>query len=322
MKKFLLFAAMLMVYLPLGFSQGGETTVVRHGSTLPTVCQVGDTFMYNNGGVTAFYLNTAITSGACTWSAGTSSNGFPISATQHVQSGGSIVFDSGGGFSCAAGSTCNAATATAPASVPWTVPNGGTGLTTQTSNVIYKGNGASAESVSSITDNGTTVTTTDTGGYSGPAYVATGPGPVLYSPITRANNCTVVAGQLCIDQDSTANRWVASNNGGAVSPILLKSDLGFGSTVSVFGTAPSVSSNAGSGSLTHGTDNSGIVATGTASTATTVTVGVGWGTWAACTVSASTALALPYVSAISKSAVTFTYVTTGTPALYYSCSGQ
>ena len=106
--------------------------------------------------------------------AGGSGTGFPVTGTVHVQTGGSIVFDSGGGFTCAAGSTCNAATASAPASVPWTVPNGGSGLTTKTTNVLYKGNGASAEAVSSITDNGTTVTTTDTGGYSGPAYTATG----------------------------------------------------------------------------------------------------------------------------------------------------
>jgi hypothetical protein len=38
-------------------------------------------------------------------------------------------------------------------------------------------------------------------------------------------------------------------------------------------------------------------------------------------VSANNATALPYVSAISKTAVTFTYVTTGTPTLYYTCFG-
>ena len=37
------------------------------------------------------------------------------------------------------------------------VPNGGTGLSTQTANVIYKGNGTGVELVSSITDNGTTI---------------------------------------------------------------------------------------------------------------------------------------------------------------------
>jgi hypothetical protein len=93
-------------------------------------------------------------------------------------------------------------------------------------------------------------------------------------------------------------------------------------TVYVEGTAPTVSSNAGTGSLTHGTDNAGIIATGTASTASTLTFHTGWATWAACAVNASTATALPYVSAISASAVTFTYVTTGTPTLYYHCYGQ
>lgn len=92
-------------------------------------------------------------------------------------------------------------------------------------------------------------------------------------------------------------------------------------TQSVSGPAPSVSSNAGTGSLTDGNDNAGIIATGVASTATTLTFGTGWGTWSSCVVSASTATAQPYVSAISNTAVTFTYVTTGTPHLYYVCLG-
>lgn len=58
--------------------------------------------------------------------------------------------------------------------LPLTVPNGGTGLATQTSNVIYKGNGTGVETVSSITDNGTTVTSTDTGGYVAPVFVSSG----------------------------------------------------------------------------------------------------------------------------------------------------
>jgi hypothetical protein len=83
-----------------------------------------------------------------------------------------------------------------------------------------------------------------------------------------------------------------------------------------------VSSNAGTGTLTKGTDNAGIIATGTASTASTLTYHTAYQTWSSCTVSASTSTALPYVSAISKTAVTFTYVTTGTPSLYYHCFGQ
>jgi hypothetical protein len=54
------------------------------------------------------------------------------------------------------------------------VANGGTGLATQTSNVIYKGNGTGVEQVSSITDNGTTAASTDTGGYVAPVFVANG----------------------------------------------------------------------------------------------------------------------------------------------------
>jgi hypothetical protein len=85
--------------------------------------------------------------------------------------------------------------------------------------------------------------------------------------------------------------------------------------------APTVSSNAGTGSLTHGTDNAGIIATGTASTTSTLTFNQGWATWASCTVNANNATAQPYISAISNTAVTFTYVTTGTPTLYYTCFG-
>ena len=54
------------------------------------------------------------------------------------------------------------------------VAGGGTGLATLTSNVIYKGNGTSAMSVSSMTDNGTSVTSSDTGGYVAPVFQANG----------------------------------------------------------------------------------------------------------------------------------------------------
>jgi len=54
------------------------------------------------------------------------------------------------------------------------VANGGTGIATQTSNVIYKGNGTGVEVVSSMTDNATTVTSTDTGGYVAPVFVSSG----------------------------------------------------------------------------------------------------------------------------------------------------
>lgn len=54
------------------------------------------------------------------------------------------------------------------------VANGGTGLATQTSNVVYKGNGTGVEQVSSMTDNGTNVTSTDTGGFIAPVFVSNG----------------------------------------------------------------------------------------------------------------------------------------------------
>ena len=74
------------------------------------------------------------------------------------------------------------------------VANGGTGLGTLTSNVIYKGNGTTAEAVSSVTDNGTTVTSTDSGGYSAPklvSTVATGTAPLTITSTTTVPNLTV-----------------------------------------------------------------------------------------------------------------------------------
>jgi Pectate lyase superfamily protein len=84
------------------------------------------------------------------------------------------------------------------------------------------------------------------------------------------------------------------------------------------GTAPTASA----GTLT-GTNAGGYVASLSAATSVTVTfANSGWNTWASCTASPSVSLsAAPYVSAISKSAVTFTFPSlTGT--LYYNCSGN
>ena len=75
------------------------------------------------------------------------------------------------------------------------VVGGGTGLATQTSNVLYKGNGTSPEAVSSITDNGTTVSTTE-------PITSTG-------PITSGSSGGV-AGALLLPQGTTNGHATAS----------------------------------------------------------------------------------------------------------------
>jgi hypothetical protein len=58
-------------------------------------------------------------------------------------------------------SLCSTASVLTLLGAPFTVANGGTGLTTQTANAIYKGNGASSPVVSGLTDNGTIVSTSE-----------------------------------------------------------------------------------------------------------------------------------------------------------------
>ena len=67
----------ILLFVSLGFAQGGETTIIRNNpTTLPTVCKVGDVFM--KAGV--FYINTGTSAGACVWSAGIS-NPFTVAVT-------------------------------------------------------------------------------------------------------------------------------------------------------------------------------------------------------------------------------------------------
>ena len=94
--------------------------------------------------------------------------------------------------------TSNQVTATHLASA-LPVNQGGSGVATQTSNVIYKGNGTGAEAVSSITDNATTVTSTDTGGFVGPLFTSNGAGAGFWAPAQGADNCVAKqpAGSVC-----------------------------------------------------------------------------------------------------------------------------
>jgi hypothetical protein len=83
------------------------------------------------------------------------------------------------------------------------------------------------------------------------------------------------------------------------------------------GTAPT----SDTGTLT-GTNAGGYVSGLSAATSVTITfANSGWNTWASCVANTNVPATQPYVSSISKSAVTFTFASlTGT--LYYSCNGN
>ena len=83
------------------------------------------------------------------------------------------------------------------------------------------------------------------------------------------------------------------------------------------GSAPVTSA----GTMT-GTNAGGYISRLSAATSVTITfANSGWATWASCVANASTATAQPYVSSMSKTAVTFSFASlTGT--LYYHCDGN
>ena len=83
------------------------------------------------------------------------------------------------------------------------------------------------------------------------------------------------------------------------------------------GTAPTSSL----GSIT-GTNNGGFITGLSAATSLTITfANSGWSAWASCTANSSVASTQPYVSAISTTAVTFTFPSL-TGNLYYHCDGN
>ena len=94
-KKIRLLIASALLSVGMCFGQGGQTTVIRHSASLPTACQVGDTYMYINGGVASFYINTAITAGPCTWSAGGLTMPLTFSGASTVPAGASLASSGG-----------------------------------------------------------------------------------------------------------------------------------------------------------------------------------------------------------------------------------
>jgi hypothetical protein len=110
---------------------------------------------------------------------------------------------------------------------------------------------------------------------------------------------------------STGNLLEAAENG----TVLYSIDR-YG-TQHQMGAAPTASA----GTVT-GTNAAGYVSGLSAATTVTITFSnSGWSTWASCVANTSVAATQPYVSAISKTAVTFTFASlTGT--LYYHCSGN
>lgn len=120
MKK--LWLILMLGLAPLLYGQGGETTVIRGGASLPTVCKGSDVYMKAG----AFYINTATSPGACTWSAGTSASTPFSGLTGGTNTSAAMVVGSGASFSCISGSTCAFLTqaqnnnSTAPATTAYT----------------------------------------------------------------------------------------------------------------------------------------------------------------------------------------------------------
>jgi hypothetical protein len=112
---------------------GSLTAVAPSGLTMPTCSTTASALMWTGG--TGFSCNTAIAAPAASITGTTLASNVVLSSLTSV---GTIASGTWNGTAI-------------------TVPYGGTGLATLTSNVIYKGNGTSALAVSALTDNGTIV---------------------------------------------------------------------------------------------------------------------------------------------------------------------
>ncbi|MDR3489798.1 MAG: tail fiber domain-containing protein [Bradyrhizobium sp.] len=96
------------------------------------------------------------------------------------------------------------------------VANGGTGLNSLTSNVIYKGNGTSALAASSLTDNGTTLVSTDNIDASGKGFVT----EITNSSATAAhlaklNTSGAAVISAITDTDGMVGVMIGTNGGNA-----------------------------------------------------------------------------------------------------------
>jgi hypothetical protein len=112
--------------------------------------------------------------------------------------------------------------------------HGGTGLGTLTSNVVYKGNGTGNMSVSSVTDDGTTLTSTDTGGMKAPTFISTGTtaGFVDYPQGTTSSAVAPcnVANSICEQAPTAVTAYVLTRPGAAPA---INNSLKFTSTAGV-----------------------------------------------------------------------------------------
>lgn len=112
--------------------------------------------------------------------------------------------------------TPSGANLTSALTSPLTAAGGGTGLATLTANAIYKGNGTSALALSSITDNGTTVSITEPLAIGSSAPACTGNGLVCIAENTGQAN---VSGSDALFANSTQHGFLASYNGGTALPL-------------------------------------------------------------------------------------------------------
>jgi len=118
------------------------------------------------------------------------------------------------------------------------VPQGGTGLTTLTSNTIYKGNGASAIAVSSITDDGTTITLPEATKIGGGVYY-----PGIAASSSNGNIAATTNTDYCTSGASAITRTLPAATATGRVVHLVKADNGAGTCI--FGRTGSDAINGG-----------------------------------------------------------------------------
>jgi hypothetical protein len=232
--------------------------------------------------------------------------------------------------------------------------SGNTTSTSLTSNVLPKANGANSIVNSSVTDNATTVTTTDTGGYVAPVFQANGStaGFVDYPQGSDSGSVAPcnTATSICEEAPTSVTSYKVIKHGAAATGFLLRTNSSSVETESVVGstgsgnvvlaTSPTISglivggtqavSISGSGcsiSSQAGGLNAGTFAAsnGTSLTACTVTIALptaphGWAC-AVNTIGAGQSGPTAYQSATSTTSAGIGFYNYETATVNYTCTG-
>lgn len=146
-----------------GFGSNWVNVSCAIGAGTVTITPTTSTISYSTGAAyTSAAASLALTTGQCAWIYSDNTNYFAIVRTGGAGTVTSVATTSpitGGPITGAGNIACATCTTNAAA---------------LTNNVLVKGAVGQATQTSSVTDNGTTVTTTDTGGYVGPSFTANG----------------------------------------------------------------------------------------------------------------------------------------------------